>query len=68
MPTRESHAPLACLPCVTELDADRACRAAPQEPYLWKSVAEATRKALKIRYQLLPYWESLFAEAKLNGT
>lgn len=42
--------------------------AAPQEPYLWKSVAEATRKALKIRYQLLPYWESLFAEAKLNGT
>lgn len=40
----------------------------PQEPYQWKTVAETTRNVMKTRYQLLPYWESLFAEANLKGT
>ena len=34
-------------------------RAASQEPYLWPSVAEASRTALASRYRLLPYWVSL---------
>lgn len=53
---------------VWKLEADALIRAKPQEPYQWKSVAEATRKVMKIRYQLLPYWESLFAEANRMGT
>ncbi|WWD21811.1 hypothetical protein CI109_106299 [Kwoniella shandongensis] len=40
----------------------------PQEPYLWPSVAKASRKAIDIRYRLLPYWESLFAMASTEGT
>ncbi|ORY35079.1 glycoside hydrolase family 31 protein [Naematelia encephala] len=39
----------------------------PQEPYLWPSVIEASRKAIDIRYRLLPYWESLFATATTEG-
>jgi alpha-glucosidase len=39
-----------------------------QEPYVWDSVAQATRTALKARYHLLPYWLSLFADAANYGT
>ena len=30
--------------------------AIPQEPYMWDSVAEASRQAIYMRYSLLPYW------------
>ena len=30
-----------------------------QEPYRWDSVANASKTAIGIRYQLLPYWVSL---------
>lgn len=39
-----------------------------QEPYLWESVAEASRTAIAARYSLLPYWASLFADVSLSGT
>ncbi|KAJ9115910.1 hypothetical protein QFC22_005053 [Naganishia vaughanmartiniae] len=39
-----------------------------QEPFRWDSVAEAARTAIKARYQLLPYWLSLFADAAHWGT
>lgn len=39
-----------------------------QEPFRWDSVAESARTAIKARYQLLPYWLSLFADAAQYGT
>jgi len=42
--------------------------AIPQEPYRWDSVANASRIAIGVRYSLLPYWYSLFANASMFGT
>jgi len=42
--------------------------AIPQEPYRWESVAHATRVATAVRYALLPYWYTLFANSSLYGT
>jgi alpha-glucosidase len=39
----------------------------PQELYLWKSVTEASKNALGIRYQLLPYIYTLFYAAHVSG-
>ena len=39
-----------------------------QYPYLWPGVAEASRKVIKARYALLPYWESLFKSVNTDGT
>ncbi|KAL5534914.1 hypothetical protein ACEPAF_3004 [Sanghuangporus sanghuang] len=39
-----------------------------QEPYRWDSVANASRTAMTIRYSLLPYWYTLFANASIHGT
>ncbi|PPQ96096.1 hypothetical protein CVT26_004728 [Gymnopilus dilepis] len=39
-----------------------------QEPYRWDSVANASRTAISIRYSLLPYWYTLFANASTSGT
>lgn len=42
--------------------------ALPQEPYRWSSVAEASRKAMKIRYSLLPYIYTIYHEAHTVGS
>ncbi|TYJ56202.1 hypothetical protein B9479_003046 [Cryptococcus floricola] len=39
-----------------------------QEPYIWDSVRESSITAMNARYQLLPYWSSLFAKAAIAGT
>jgi len=39
-----------------------------QEPYRWDSVANASRTAIAIRYALLPYWYTLFANSSQFGT
>lgn len=39
-----------------------------QEPYVWPSVAQASRTAINIRYKLLPYFYSEMAKASLTGT
>jgi alpha-glucosidase len=40
----------------------------PQEPYRWAAVADASRTAMTIRYQLLPYMYTLFAQAHATGS
>ncbi|KAL2158027.1 hypothetical protein VTH06DRAFT_4837 [Thermothelomyces fergusii] len=42
--------------------------AIPQEPYVWASVTEATKSAMRIRYALLPYLYTLMARASLDGS
>ena len=39
-----------------------------QEAYVWASVAEASRAAMKIRYSLLPYMYTLFYAAHTTGS
>ncbi|KAF2170137.1 glycoside hydrolase family 31 protein [Zasmidium cellare ATCC 36951] len=39
-----------------------------QEAYVWASVAEATKKAMNIRYSLLPYMYTLFYYAHTTGS
>lgn len=39
-----------------------------QEPYVWESVAQASRDAMAIRYALLPYMYTAFASAHETGS
>ncbi|KAF2435435.1 hypothetical protein EJ08DRAFT_645731 [Tothia fuscella] len=39
-----------------------------QEPYVWSSVADATKGAMAIRYALLPYMYTLFHSAHTTGS
>ncbi|KAJ6553086.1 glycosyl hydrolases family 31-domain-containing protein [Mycena capillaripes] len=39
-----------------------------QEPFVWDSVANASRTAIAVRYAMLPYWYSLFANVSMQGT
>ncbi|KAG2204032.1 hypothetical protein INT47_007026 [Mucor saturninus] len=41
---------------------------ADQEPYLWETTAEASRRALSVRYALLPYIYTVFEESNTLGT
>lgn len=38
-----------------------------QEPYIWSSVVEATKIAMNVRFQLLPYLYTLFYHAHTRG-
>ena len=40
----------------------------PQEAYVWSSVIDATKKAMSIRFQLLPYIYTLFEQAHTTGS
>jgi alpha-glucosidase len=42
--------------------------AIPQEPYVWSSVIDASKSAMKIRYALLPYFYTLFHLAHTTGS
>ncbi|KAK4551864.1 hypothetical protein LTR86_010860 [Recurvomyces mirabilis] len=39
-----------------------------QEAYVWESVAEASKRAMQIRYSLLPYMYTLFYYASTTGS
>ena len=39
-----------------------------QEPYIWSSVIDATKTAMSIRFQLLPYMYTLFYQAHTTGS
>ncbi|KAI9759304.1 MAG: hypothetical protein M4579_002433 [Chaenotheca gracillima] len=39
-----------------------------QEPYVWSSVIDATKTAMNIRYQILPYMYTLFYDAHVTGS
>ncbi|KAF4301915.1 putative alpha-glucosidase protein [Botryosphaeria dothidea] len=39
-----------------------------QEPYVWSSVIDASKKAMAIRYALLPYMYTLFHQAHSTGS
>lgn len=41
--------------------------AIPQEPFRWDSVRDASIKAIRARYAMLPYWETLFADVSAGG-
>lgn len=41
--------------------------AEPQDPARWPSVAEASKKALNVRYRLLPYLYTLFFHSHQMG-
>lgn len=40
----------------------------PQEPYVWASVIDASKRAMSIRYSILPYMYTLFHQAHTTGT
>lgn len=39
-----------------------------QEPYVWDSVANASRIAIAARYRLLPTWYTLMASSHFSGS
>ena len=41
--------------------------AKPQEPYLWESVTKAAKRALNVRYSLLPFYYTLFYQSHKFG-
>ncbi|KAM7194518.1 glycoside hydrolase [Rhypophila sp. PSN 637] len=38
-----------------------------QEPYVWEAVAQATRTAMKVRFELLPWLYTLMVQASFTG-
>ena len=40
----------------------------PQELYIWESTTLAAKKALALRYRLIPYMYTLFAQSHFHGS